>query len=85
MMMDDGHGCFFLSLVLFYVHHRNEHGGWLYRLQVPVCVALAVDVGQRRDDLSEEHPRLHLRQAVLGDDIIKQLSTWTVLKRRYRR
>ena len=66
---------------LVYVHHRFKRGGCLYRFEVPVCVALAVDVGQRRDDLSEKHPGLLLRQTVLGDDVIKKLSTRTVLER----
>ena len=63
------------------MHHRFKQGGCLYRFEVPVCIALAVYIGQRRDYLSEKHPGLLLRQTVLGDDVIEQLSTWTVLKR----
>lgn len=45
-----------------------------------MCKTLTVDIGHRRHNLSEKNPGLLLRQTVLCYDVIKQLSTGTVLK-----
>lgn len=55
--------------------------GCFYWFEVSVRVSLAVDVGHRRHDLSEKHPGLLLRQTVLCYDIVKQLPTYTILRR----
>lgn len=45
-----------------------------------MCISLAMDVGHRRHNLSEKHPGLLLRQPVLCYDVVKQLTTCTVLR-----
>lgn len=47
-----------------------------------MSIALAVHVGNRSHYLTEDDPGLLLRQAVLRDDVVKQLSAGTVLQQR---
>jgi hypothetical protein len=45
-----------------------------------VGIALAVDIRNCRQYLTEDDPGLLFRQAILGDYVVKQLSSWTVLQ-----
>ena len=50
-----------------------------YWLEVPVGIALAMHVSNCRQYLTEDDSGLLFRQAILGDDVVEQLSSWTVL------
>lgn len=61
-------------------HIVHKHNYYLYRFEIPVCVSLAVHVGHRWHNLPEKHSGLLLWQPVLCDNVVKQLSTWAVLR-----
>lgn len=51
-----------------------------YWLEVPVGIALAVHISNGRQYLTEDNSGLLFRQAILGDYVVEQLSSWTVLQ-----
>lgn len=66
-----------VSLVCHFTHAWNSYFYWF---EIPMCISLAVDVGHRRHNLSEKHPGLLLWQTVLCYDVVKQLTTCTILR-----
>lgn len=52
-----------------------------YWFEVPVGIALAVHICNCRQYLTEDDSGLLFRQAILGDYVVKQLSSWTVLQK----
>lgn len=51
-----------------------------YWFEVPVSEALAVHVSNCRHYLTEDNSGLLLRQAILGNYVVKQLSSRAILK-----
>jgi len=49
------------------------------RFEVPVCVALFMDVRHGTDNLTETDASFVLRQTIFSDNVVKQFTTGTVL------